>query len=261
MADADVDDLINDIVENPTPSEPKETKPKPAAPSLDELKKKTKTSRAEKIAQRKGKSGRKKYPLNQIFYCEADGCNAIMEPEYSKNCPVCKCYTYCSVECQTKSWVEHKEMCGKNPTPEGQIRLDQYREAKKAADVLYDKFKGGDYIAIITGDQRNPACMFGSIAKESNVLPWKEYLEQPIFTLTPLSSFGPELTPKITTALNQNQSSKLLIICVLLDNARTNQKTEGIVRMYLADNYTETMDLPVDGKVTKKVTKYVRKSK
>lgn len=226
---------------------------------LAKLREKSQSSRQEMIQKRKKKEiGKEKsYPLTPIFYCDGPGCPIIMG-QRAMCCPVCKCFMYCSKACQVNDWAKHKLMCGKDTTEEYQTKLKLYIEARDAADALYQKMKTGDYTTVIHEPGNVPASMFSCIAIKSNVLHWKEYIKNPLFTTAPTSAIG-SMAYKLEAAMESYPDKKIYMISVLLDRLRDNQTTECVIRLFIADGYGETMNAGPGGKIMKQVVKYSRK--
>jgi hypothetical protein len=259
-------------------SEPTKTEaPKAETPASEpeklstaELKAKMHNRRQEQIQNRKKKSpGKSKSsPLQPIFYCEGPDCLVIMDENKHgsptpKCCPTCKFMFYCSSKCQGLGWPLHKTICGKNIDDAGKLKLELYKKAWIASEALYTKTKTGDYITVIHEPGDVPASMYASIAEKSNVLNWREYIKNPLFTTSALDTVG-EMAPKIQAAISNYPDKKIFMINVILDRLRDGQTTECIIRLFLggdAESYGATMDAPTNGKITKTVTKYTRKAK
>jgi hypothetical protein len=235
-----------------------------------ELKAKLHNRRQEQIQNRKKKSpGKSKSsPLQPIYYCEGPDCLVIMDENKAgsptpKCCPTCRCFMYCSNQCQLSAWPLHKTMCGKNVDEAGKLKLELYKKAWVASETLFSRVKNGDYITVIHEQGDVPAAMYATIAEKSNVLNWREYIKNPLFTTSPLDTVG-EMAPKIQAAINNYPDKKIFMINVILDRLRDGQTTECIIRLFLggdAESYGATMDAPTNGKITKTVTKYTRKQK
>ena len=221
------------------------------------MRERIKSSRQGRIQQIRKGLKEKSYPLTPIYYCDAEGCSAIGDK--FPGCPRCECFFYCSKACQIKDWTKHKLMCGKEPTEEYKSKLVQYTNARNAANAMYDHFKIGNYITVIHEPGDVPAAMFASINEKSNVLFWKRYIENPLFSTTSLDAVG-SLAYKVDAALKQYPTNKVYMIVVLLDRLKDGVATECIIRLYIADGFGETMAAP-NGKVMKPVMKYVRKGK
>lgn len=262
MATESVDDLLDEITTDATPSPAIKTSP-PVEPTptraelLARLKEK-------KNASRQGRAPKTtklpSHPLTPIFYCDAPNCLHIMDEKEAKLCPVCQVYCYCSKECQTADWVTHKNMCGKNTTSEEQLKLGLYKEALIATNALYEKTRHGDYITVINEVGEYPSCLFATISEKSNVLHWKQYLKNPLFTTSPFDTLG-QLDRKVKAAMSYYPDKKIYIISVLLDRVNKDSNSECICRLYVADSFGQTMANPCGGKVTKTITKYSRKAK
>ena len=225
---------------------------------LARLKRQAREKRQNRIDQRSKKKVSKKFPLTPIYYCDTEGCNNINTTE--KLCPICLAFSYCSKECQVKDWEKHKLMCGKVISDENAVKLELYKKAATAAQLIYKKVKDGDYLVVLHDKGHVPAAMFASVADKSNVLNWKEYLSNPIFTTTKTETIG-SLSYKVDAALNKFPTYKIFMISVLLDRVRDGATSECVIRLFIADDYSETMNAPTDGKITKTVTKYTRKTK
>lgn len=264
-------------VKEPSKEEVKKETPsivedKIAEPKLTtaELKAKLNSKRQEQIQNRKKKaSGKNKStPLTPIYYCDAPGCNSITNPSEKGAKPLtccsnCSCFYYCSAECQRLDWNKHRFMCGKETTPEGKLKLELYKKAWIAAEALYTRCKSGDYITVLHEPGDVPASMYASIAEKSNVLNWREYIKNPLFTTSALDTVG-DMAPKIQAAINNYPEKKVFMISVILDRLRDGQTTECVIRIFLggdSDSYGVTMDAPSNGKITKTVARYTRKSK
>ena len=235
-----------------------------APPSREELLARLKSKKDGFRNQRDGNKSTKinktaSYPLSPIYYCDAGNCLNIMANAEAKLCPVCKVYSYCCKECQVRDWVEHKTMCGKAATEDGLRRLDLYKQALVATDTLYNAFKDGDYTTVIHDKTNSPACMFGTVADKSNVLHWKLYLKNPLFTTTPFQDLG-ILASKVRAACAAFPTQKIYLISILLDRVHGDANSEAVVRLYVADQFGETMDAAA-GKITKSVVKYARRQK
>lgn len=240
-----------------------------AAPKLTtaELKAKLNSRRQEQIQNRKKKAtgANKSTPLTPIYFCDAPNCTRISDGTTSKPmcCSTCSCFCYCSRECQLADWPKHKAMCGRETTPEGKLKLNLYKTAWAASESLYNKVKNGDYITVLHEPGNVPASMYASIAEKSNVLNWREYIKNPLFTTSALDSVG-DMAPKIQAAINNYPEKKVFMISVILDRLRDNETTECVIRLFLGgdgDSYGVTMDAPTNGKITKTVARYTRKSK
>lgn len=258
----DIDDLDSILIDcDVKNTEATLDTPKEEGPTRDELlarlKQKTGASRQAMIENKKKSKKTKSHPLSPIYFCDALGCLSITResPQY---CSVCKCFTYCSKECQLADWPKHKLMCGKQPSEEYLTRRANYMEADTAAQSIYKKVKDGNYITVLHEPGNVPACIFASIAEKSNVLNWREYIRQPLFTTSNMSALG-SISYKVERAMGMYPTHKVFVISVILDRLREGQTTECVMRLFLADDYGETMKASLDGKVTKKLIKYSRK--
>lgn len=249
-----------------TNESPKTTEPsKPNAPLTEEerneLRRKMRDNRNHKIAARKKKSKQKSKPLIPIYYCDAENCMEIMEQKEAKACPICRSFHYCSAECQAKHWsAGHKALCGKNPTEEFQARLALYHKAKDAAEELFQFFKDGNYVTVMHEPLPAPAAIFATLAEEkSNVLNWKMYLKQNMFTTSALNGFG-SLSSKVQAAMAKYGDEQIYAITVIFERLRNEGNTEAVIRFFRAEGIGEKMDAPIiDGKISKQVIKYKRK--
>lgn len=226
------------------------------------LKEKIKGGRRQQQLQEKKQKGKQpSFPLVPIYYCDASDCLAIMSLGSAKFCPVCQCYSYCSKECQLKDWTKHKDMCGKHPDDDNKAKLILYKKAKEVSDTLFNKFKDGNYMTVIheVGDEVM-AAMFTTIADKSNVLNWKQYIQNPIFTTALPEDIG-ILSKKVRAAITQHPDKKIFLLSVLLDRMKDQGITECVIRLFIADRYGETMNAPASGVIKKSVTKYQRKFK
>lgn len=226
------------------------------------LKAKSRSKRQDLIQKRTNKKEKARQgALTPIYYCDATGCRNVTKTN-GKCCPKCQCFFYCSVDCQKADWVKHKDMCGKTPTPEGLANFDAFIKARDAAQELYTRCKTGDYITVMNekADLSMPACMFASVAERSNVLYWKTYMQNPIFTTAKPDTIG-SLGYKLEAAMAAFPNKKVYLISVILDRIRDDKTTDCVLRMFIADAYGGTMDSPADGKITKQVARYVRKVK
>jgi len=226
----------------------------------NELKKKMRSNRQNKIAQRKKKSSQKSKPLTPIYYCDAPDCLNIMTATEVKTCPVCRSYHYCSKECQVKNWSSHKALCGKDTTDEFKAKLALYHKANDAAEELYQSFKDGNYLTVMHEPVPAPGAIFASLAEEkTNVLNWRMYLRQNMFTTSNLNGFG-NLGSKVQAAMLKYDDKQIYVITVIFDRLKSEGNTEAVLRLFVADEIGEQMEAPnVDGKVIQKVTKYKRK--
>lgn len=243
-------------------NESEETETVEHKPTTAELKAKLRAKRQGLIDQRSSKKEKERLgALTPIYYCDGAECRNITK-DNAKCCPKCRCFYYCSAACQTADWVKHKDMCGKNPTPEGLARFDVYLKARDAAQALYLKTRGGDYITVMNekADLGMPACMFASVAEKSNVLFWKTYMQNSIYTTAKPDTIG-TMAYKLEAAMAAFPDKKVYLISVLLDRIRDEKTTECILRLFIADAYGGTMESPADGKITKQVIRYTRKAK
>lgn len=252
-------------VEKPAPEPVVEETPPTREELLARLRAKTRNgSRQAQIQQKKNKSRRKNknpsFPLTSIYYCDAEGCSSIMPESRAKQCPNCKCFSYCSKECQLKDWTKHKLMCGKDIDEVHAAKLELYKSAREAGIKIINKVKDGNYLTVIHEKGDCPAAMFTTVAEKSNVLNWREYIKNPIFTTTQPSSVG-DFSYKIKAAMDTYPNHKIYILSILLDRLLDGITTECVLRLFIADEYGETMNASLDGKVTQKVTRYVRKNK
>lgn len=207
---------------------------------------------------KKKKKKQKSKELTPIYFCDASGCMNITTEENKMACSNCLCFYYCNKECQQKHWLEaHKNMCCKEPTTEHEKKLDQYKEARDAAEAIFNKVKNGNYTTVIHEKSNVPAAIFATIAQKSNVLNWRQYIQNPLFTTSSHTAFG-TLTPKIKTVQSKYSTSKLYAIVVIFDKLQDGKNNEAIVRLFIAESFGETMDAP-DGKVIQQVVKYRRK--
>ncbi len=260
MATESVDDLLDEITSGPTPAQPA-TPAEKAPPTRAELLARLKEKKAASRQGRATKSNKyPSHPLTPIYYCDSPDCMTIMSVEEAKMCPVCKVYCYCSKKCQTTDWEMHKAMCGKTPDPENQTKLKLYKEALTASNLLFEKTKMGDYITVINEDSNHPSCMFATIAEKSNVLNYRVYLKNPLFTTSPFDTLG-DLEKKVKAAMEIYPDKKIYVISVLLDRVKENANSEAIARFYIADSFGETLANPVGGKITVSTTKYSRKGR
>lgn len=280
MASDAVDDLLNEIGDPPlqspepaatnqvfsrkkeAPSATTSSPVEPAPPTREEL---LARLRSKKQAAKQGRAGKppgkkQSFPLTPIFYCDRSTCRQIMDKDHAKFCPVCRVYCYCSKECQSIDWVKHKLMCGKNPSSEDQQRFKDYQEALAATNSIYEKTKDGDYLTVIHEKTETPACLFASIAEKSNVLNWRTYIKNPIYTTTTLDTLG-QLGEKVEAAMHAHPGQKIYLISVLLDRIKDGSNSECVIRLFVADGFGATMDSGgvTGGKIT--VPKYVRKVK
>lgn len=214
-----------------------------------------KSSREGRISQIKKKMKEKSYPLTPLFFCDTEGCSNV--GNVYPCCPKCECFYYCSKECQIKDWAKHKLMCGKDPSDSYKEKLALYKQAKSAADEMYSHFNAGNYTTVIHEAGNVPAAMFASVAEKSNVLHWRRYIENPLFSTTALDAIG-DLAYKVQSAIDKYPNHKIYMIVVLLNKLNNGVATECIIRLYKADGFGETMAAP-NGKITKPVVKYMRK--
>jgi len=231
--------------------------------TTEELRAKLRSKRQDLIQKRTTKREKALHgALTPIYYCDTDGCKNVTKSS-GKCCPTCKCFYYCSVECQTADWKKnHKDMCGKNPTAEGKAKLEVYIKARDAAQALYEHTKGGNYITVMNekADLGMPACMFASVAEKSNVLFWKTYIQNSIFTTAKPDTIG-TLSYKLQAAMDAYPDKKVYLISVLLDRIRDEKTTECVLRLFISDEYGGTMASPANGKIIKQVTRYTRRAK
>lgn len=255
----DLDSLLQDCdVEKVEPAKPVQNENLPSREELvARLKQKTTASRQALIENKKKAKKIKSHPLTPVFYCDAPGCLNITT-ESPQKCSTCGCFVYCGRDCQVLDWPKHKKMCGKNVTADYVKRLEQYKEAWQAASAIFDKVKNGNYVTVIHEPGNVPACIFSSIAEKSNILHWKEYIRQPLFTTSNMSALG-SISDKVERVMALYPTHKIFVISVILDRLREGQSTECIMRLFLADDYGETMKATSDGKISKKVIKYARK--
>lgn len=226
----------------------------------NELRKKMKSNRQAQIAQRKKKSSQKSKPLTPIYYCDAADCLTIMSETEVKTCPICRSFHYCSKECQVKNWTTHKSLCGKNVTEESKAKLVLYHKASDAAEELYQFFKEGNYITVMHEALPAPASIFASLAEEkTNVLHYRMYLKQNLFTTSNLSGFG-NLAPKIQASMDAYSDKQIYVITLIFDRLKNQGNTDAVVRLFIANEIGEQMAAPsIDGKISKQVIKYKRK--
>ena len=246
------------IAENMRPVE----QPVEKKETIEQLKAKLRAKRQGMIQQRTSQKIKDKPgALSPIFYCDTAGCKMVTAGN-GMCCTKCRCFYYCSKECQLADWEKHKEMCGKTPTPEGVAKFQVYTKARDAAQTIYEKVKEGDYITVLNekAETNMPACMFASVAEKSNVLYWKTYLQNSIFTTATPDTIG-SLAYKLQAAMDAFPTKKIYMISVLLDRVRDQQTSECILRFFISDCYGGTMESPNNGKITKQVTRYVRKGK
>lgn len=248
---------MSEVSENAKPADGAKTL---SEDQRNELRKKMKSNRQAQIAQRKKKSSQKSKPLTPIYYCDAADCLTIMSKDEVKTCPICRSFHYCSKECQVKSWVSHKNLCGKNITEESRAKLELYHKASGAAEELYQFFKEGNYITVMHEDLPAPASIFASLAEEkTNVLHYRMYLKQNLFTTSNLSGFG-NLASKIQAGMDAYPDKQIYCLTVIFDRLKNQGNTEAVVRLFVADEIGEKMSAPsVDGKISKQVIKYKRK--
>jgi hypothetical protein len=237
------------------------------APTMDELRarlreKKKNTSRQKQIQKRNKKLTNQSYPLTEVYYCENKGCLTIMTLKETKRCGMCRVFVYCSAKCQHEDWKSgHKNICGKSVDEEMVKKRNDYIEAHSICDKMIAKFANGKYLTVLqTKNVNHPACMFASMQEKSNVLNWKEFMKTAVFTTTGLDSLG-DFSEKVISLQEYYPDKKVFLMSVVLDRLRENQKTECAVRLFVAPDYGETMDVPIgaNGKITKTVTKYQRK--
>jgi hypothetical protein len=227
---------------------------------MKELKQKMRNKRQEMISKRKAKAKTSKQsgPLTPVVYCDAPGCKNIMHVAEAKTCPTCQSFNYCNAECQKLHWDKHKLMCGKNATEESRAKIAIYERARIAVNTIYDHVKDGEYTTVVHEQGNAPSCIFCTLATEkSNVLNWKTYLKNPLFTTSDISAFG-TLAEKIRAAMDAFPDKKIFVITCIFDRLSQGQTTEAIVRVYIADTLGNTMSAP-GGKITKQVVKYKRK--
>lgn len=230
-------------------------------PTTEELRARLKAKikggeRQRQLQEKKKKLKFPSYPLTPIYHCDNKGCNTIMDSTNVKRCPTCLCHCYCSRECQIKDWAErHKLLCGKNPDEMHKAKLELYKQARDVADTLYNKMKGGDYLTVIHGREQGAiASIFTTVAEKSNLLNWKQYMHNSIYTTTVTDELG-DIGVKINHASLKYADKKLYMISVMLDRLLENQTSDCVIRLYYADQYGETMDAPVDGVVKKNIIK------
>lgn len=58
--------------------------------------------------------------------CSNPVCNNIAKDKKFKCCGRCKCFFYCSKECQTHHWPEHKKTCSSDIWPKEYRKLSDY---------------------------------------------------------------------------------------------------------------------------------------
>ena len=217
--------------------------------------------RQEMISKRKTKNKKGKEqsgPLTPIVYCDAPGCKNIMDISEAKTCPVCQSFNYCNADCQRLHWDKHKMMCGKNALEETKAKIQYYQEAKIAANTIYNHVKDGEYTTVVHEQGNAPACIFCTLATEkSNVLNWKTYLKNPLFTTSDITAFG-TFSEKIRAAMDKYPDKKIFVITVIFSRLQDGQTTDAIIRIFHADTYGNTMSAP-SNRITKQVVKYKRK--
>jgi len=49
----------------------------------------------------------------QVLDTECNSCHVKLEAEQTRKCARCRVMIYCSRECQTSDWLEHKKLCEK----------------------------------------------------------------------------------------------------------------------------------------------------
>jgi len=243
---------------------PKETLAKPEVTETKEelrkrLKDKMHNTRQQKIQDRRKKTKNPSFPLTPIFFCDTQGCLSIMNNDDAKTCPVCRCFFYCSKDCQTKDWSKHKLMCGKNPDDHHKEKLELYKKARDAAQAIFEKTKDGNYLTVLHETGEVVAAIFTTIAEKSNLLNWRKYIENPIFTTAETTNLA-QLSFKLSSAIQSYPDSKIYLISVILDRLREGGSTECVVRLFVADRYGETMNAGNNGQITKTAVKYVRKA-
>jgi len=214
-------------------------------------------ARRRQIQNKKKKKKKKSNPLSPVYFCDAPACVKITEEDDKKSCSNCMCFYYCNVECQKKHWPTHKLMCGKKASPEMKKKLANYMEARDAAEAIYQKVKEGNYTTVIHEKGDVPAAIFSTIAQKSNVLNWRQYLKNPLFTTSAYAAFG-NLATKIRAAQNDACPDKLYAIVVIFDRLKDGQNNEAVIRLFTAEEFGDTMDAP-DGKVIKQVIRYKRR--
>lgn len=228
---------------------------------MKELKKKMRNKRQEMISKRKTKNKKGKEqsgPLTPIVFCDAPGCKNIMDVVEAKTCPVCQSFNYCNADCQRLHWDKHKFMCGKNALEETKAKIQLYQEAKVAVNTIYDHVKDGEYTTVVHEQGDCPAAIFCSLAhSKSNVLNWKTYLKNPLFTTSDVTAFG-SFAEKIRAAMEKYPDKKIFVITVIFNRLENGQTTDAIIRLFLGDTLGQTMTAP-SGKITKQIIKYKRK--
>jgi len=261
VKDNDEQPTIETVEEPKDDSSTEEEQQEPEEKEQD-LKKRMKSKREEMISKRKKQVKESKNtskPLSQIFFCDAEKCTSIMNTQNVKTCPVCQSFHYCSKDCQVAHWIIHKQMCGKSPTEAYKDRLTLYKEAAFACESLYQHVKDGNYTTVIHEEGNYPSCIFATLATaKSNVLNWKTYMKNPLFTTSSLEAFG-SIGYKIQAAMDQLPTQKIFVITCIFTKLEKNETTEAIIRIFHADTYGLTMAAPTNGKLVKSVTKYKRK--
>lgn len=241
-------------------------------PSIEELKQRMKDrknnarhARIGKIKQGKLNSG----AMTRIYYCENSTCLNIMEAGQQKVCSSCKCFVYCSAECQLEDWkTTHKNICGKNVDQEGKDLKAKYIEADKAAARIEEACCKGSHVTILHEKSKPgfnpPACIFSTIAKKSNVLHFSEYCDKKgtgrIFTTADMSTLG-DFAEKIEKVFQLYPDSKVFLVSVMLDRVHKDSNTKCALRLYINDGYGEIIPAPPMGKNVRVVKKYQRVKK
>lgn len=216
------------------------------------------TRRQQISDKKKKKKQQKSCPLTPIYFCDADNCLNITTHEDRQWCPICKCFFYCSVECQRNHWKHHRKMCGENTAPEYLKIRKLYEEARDAAETIYQKVGEGNYTTVIHQKGDVPAAIFSTLATEkTNVLPWKQYIKEPLFTTTNNTSFG-SMGNKVQAAQDKYPNHKIYIISVIFDRLKEGVLNKCVIRFFTAPEFGFTMDAP-DGKLIKTSVKYSRK--
>jgi len=230
--------------------------------SLDDIKKKLREKMRNKgrnaNVKTRGSTKTPSYPLHMVNYCDAPGC---LKHNQGKGlvCSSCKSFTYCSNECQLSDWnVKHKDMCGKNATPERKAIKALYIKAREATDLLTKKVEDGNYSTVL--HEAGPGCIFTTIAAKSNVLNYKVYIDNPMFSTASMDSFG-RMEPKVKAIQDSYPDMKIMTISMMLDRVMPDgEDTECYLRIFVTEDYGEVMDAPKLGDKTLARRRFIRKT-
>lgn len=100
------------------------------------------------IATKEIKAGEIIFKSNPIAIAaaKANYCSYCTNPKASSICSKCKAVHYCAKECQRGDWKLHKDLCGRNLSPEQEMLFKVVKNKNHADYSIYESLLAHDIV-------------------------------------------------------------------------------------------------------------------